>query len=224
MFLYISAYNLCKNFTWLIVPEIVLFSINCKRASLPQLSHSIRQVAFSSFVSWMARPRPNRETAWCTATWHRVTLISHLTPIRLTHVAGYVISLAFQPGWSPLQHRAPLSSLLLYPPPLLFISRSSFRKENERQREREDRASFVENWVKIKVVYIDQCTIWLIYIYIYIDTLELWVDIIVIIVVEKVISTSTKEKVNFRIIISVIDKTIRILTQLLLVFVISIRF
>lgn len=137
MFLYISAYNLCKNFTWLIIPEIVLFSINCKRASLPQLSHSIRQVAFSSFVSWMARPRPNRETAWCTATWHRVTLISHLTPIRLTHVPGYVISLAFQPGWSPLQHRAPLSSLLLYPPPLLFISRSSFRKENERQRERE---------------------------------------------------------------------------------------
>lgn len=64
----------------------------------------------------------------------------------------------------------------------------------------------------------------LIDLYIYIDTLELWVDIIVIIVVEKVISTSTKEKVNFRIIISVVDKTIRILTQLLLVFVISIRF
>ena len=171
MFLYISAYNLYKNFTWLIIPEIVLFSINCKRASLPQLSHSIRQVAFSSFVSWMARPRPNRETAWCTATWHRVTLISHLTPIRLTHVPGYVISLAFQPGWSPLQHRAPLfcSTLLLFSSSRARVFEKKTR-EREREREREDRASFVENWVKIKVVYIDQCTIWLIYIYILIHS------------------------------------------------------
>lgn len=166
MFLYISAYNLYKNFTWLIIPEIVLFSINCKRASPPQLSHSIRQVTFSSFVSWMARPRPNRETAWCTATWHRVTLISHLTPIRLTHVPGYFIGVPTRLESSS----TPRATLLLYPPPLLFISRSSFRKENERQREREDRASFVENWVKIKVVYIDQCTIWLIYIYILIHS------------------------------------------------------
>lgn len=37
MFLYISAYNLYKNFTWLIIPEIVLFSINCKRASPPPI-------------------------------------------------------------------------------------------------------------------------------------------------------------------------------------------
>lgn len=37
MFLYISAYNLYKNFTWLIIPEIVLFSINCKQASPPPI-------------------------------------------------------------------------------------------------------------------------------------------------------------------------------------------
>lgn len=180
MFLYISAYNLYKNFTWLIIPEIVLFSINCKRASLPQLSHSIRQVAFSSFVSWMARPRPNRETAWCTATWHRVTLISHLTPIRLTHVPGYVISLAFQPGWSPLQHRAPLfcSTLLLF-----SSSRARVFEKKTRDREREKtelRWKLSENK---SGVYRSMYN--LIDLYIYIDTLELWVDIIVIIVVDR---------------------------------------
>lgn len=165
MFLYISAYNLYKNFTWLIIPEIVLFSINCKRASLPQLSHSIRQVAFSSFVSWMARPRPNRETAWCTATWHRVTLISHLTPIRLTHVPGYFIGVPTRLESSSTP-RATLLSFALPSSSSLHLALEFSKRKRETEREREDRASFVENWVKIKVVYIDQCTIWLIYIYI----------------------------------------------------------
>lgn len=164
MFLYISAYNLCKNFTWLIIPEIVLFSINCKQSSLPQLSHSIRQVAFSSFVSWMARPRPNRETAWCTATWHRVTLISHLTPIRLTHVPGYFIGVPTRLESSSTP-RATLLSFALPSSSSLHLALEFSKRKRETERER--RQSFVENWVKIKVVYIDQCTIWLIYIYIY---------------------------------------------------------
>lgn len=164
MFLYISAYNLYKNFTWLIIPEIVLFSINCKRASPPQLSHSIRQVTFSSFVSWMARPRPNRETAWCTATWHRVTLISHLTPIRLTHVPGYFIGVPTRLESSSTP-RATLLSFALPSSSSLHLALEFSKRKRETERER--RQSFVENWVKIKVVYIDQCTIWLIYIYIY---------------------------------------------------------
>lgn len=221
MFLYISAYNLYKNFTWLIIPEIVLFSINCKRASLPQLSHSIRQVAFSSFVSWMARPRPNRETAWCTATWHRVTLISHLTPIRLTHVPGYFIGVPTRLESSSTP-RATLLSFALPSSSSLHLALEFSKRKRETERER--RQSFVRWKLSENKSGVYRSMYNLIDLYIYIDTLELWVDIIVIIVVEKVISTSTKEKVNFRIIISVVDKTIRILTQLLLVFVISIRF
>lgn len=221
MFLYISAYNLYKNFTWLIIPEIVLFSINCKRASLPQLSHSIRQVAFSSFVSWMARPRPNRETAWCTATWHRVTLISHLTPIRLTHVPGYFIGVPTRLESSSTP-RATLLSFALPSSSSLHLALEFSKRKRETKRER--RQSFVRWKLSENKSGVYRSMYNLIDLYIYIDTLELWVDIIVIIVVEKVISTSTKEKVNFRIIISVVDKTIRILIQLFLVFVISIRF
>lgn len=140
MFLYISAYNLCKNFTWLIIPEIVLFSINCKQSSLPQLSHSIRQVTFSSFVSWMARPRPNRETAWCTATWHRVTLISHLTPIRLTHVPGYFIGVPTRLESSSTP-RATLLSFALPSSSSLHLALEFSKRKRETERER--RQSFV---------------------------------------------------------------------------------
>lgn len=182
MFLYISAYNLCKNFTWLIIPEIVLFSINCKRASLPQLSHSIRQVAFSSFVSWMARPRPNRETAWCTATWHRVTLISHLIPIRLTHVPGYFIGVPTRLESSSTP-RATLLSFALPSSSSLHLALEFSKRKRETERER--RQSFVRWKLSENKSGVYRSMYNLIDLYIYIDTLELWVDIIVIIVVDR---------------------------------------
>lgn len=182
MFLYISAYNLYKNFTWLIIPEIVLFSINCKRASLPQLSHSIRQVAFSSFVSWMARPRPNRETAWCTATWHRVTLISHLTPIRLTHVPGYFIGVPTRLESSSTP-RATLLSFALPSSSSLHLALEFSKRKRETERER--RQSFLRWKLSENKSGVYRSMYNLIDLYIYIDTLELWVDIIVIIVVDR---------------------------------------
>lgn len=55
------------------------------------------------------KKRTRLTAAWCSATWHRVTLIFHLTSIRRTYVLSYVISLAFlvPSRWSSLEPRAP---------------------------------------------------------------------------------------------------------------------
>lgn len=91
-----------------------------------------RHVAFFLLVSWMARPRPKwgrpRRTAWCTATWHRVTLISHLTPIRLTHVT--LFHWRSNPVWSPSS--TPRATLLSFALP----SSRVFEKKTTRERER----------------------------------------------------------------------------------------
>lgn len=97
-----------------------------------------RHVAFFLLVSWMARPRPNwgrpRRTAWCTATWHRVTLISHLTPIRLTHVT--LFHWRSNPVWSPSS--TPRATLLSFALP----SSRVFEKKTTREREREREGGF----------------------------------------------------------------------------------
>lgn len=136
-----------KNFIlfifWKLILRLLFYSYCIIFKTSPLPIRYKRHVAFFLLVSWMARPRPKwgrpRRTAWCTATWHRVTLISHLTPIRLTHVT--LFHWRSNPVWSPSS--TPRATLLSFALP----SSRVFEKKTTRERERE-RGDLLNCWLK----------------------------------------------------------------------------